>query len=368
MTSSQGLKSRSIFSLVALSQLGVSIFSLPLGLFMVTKQGGWVSCLITGAITQLAICCIWYASYSESKQTSIDRLRSIFGRWIGSLIMSGYILYSLFIISVVLYYWADITRAWIFRSTPLLFTGVLLTMLAVYLSLGGIQAISRFAPIGYLGLFLLFFIVITVIPELKPSRLFVGSNSYGFMPVTKGVGIAVQSMLGFEILWLWIGHSTDRPKKILLAASMANWCVTLIYMLIVISCNSFFSDGQFRFISYPLLYLIKSKAFIFIERTDLFILSFWISNVLITMSAYLSLASSYFQILFPRVGLRTITYCFALITAVLAYLIGDNDISEASLTRLILPMGIGFAFLIPLIATVKAKLTHLAEGRIRADK
>jgi hypothetical protein len=119
---------------------------------------------------------------------------------------------------------------------------------------------------------------------------------------------------------------------------------------VVLGCYAYFSDGQFRIIPHPVLYMLKSKSFIFVERTDLLVMTFWIPLVLTTFSAYLALSTAFASRALPFLSNRSAVLGGALAVAGLAYALGAMDLGEEKLLNFVILAGTIFAYALPFAA------------------
>lgn len=273
-----GKKEITQFQLIFLlihSQVGVGVITLPFDVFMEAKGDSWISVLLTGAFIQITIFLFGALMVRFPSSNLYDIVQSLFGKWIGKVIV---ILYSMYFIAnggLMLAKFAYILKAWMMPLTPKWLLLLLMVFTAVYVVKENLQLMARFfflsttVLIGFIGL---------AAYALKDANLTfilpVGTN--GVLPIIQGMGRGLYAVQGFELLLIIHPFVQSDKKGVIKAATIANIFVTLFYLFLVLTSLLSFSPAEFKLIPEPVLYLIKSFSFRIVERPDLLFTSMWI--------------------------------------------------------------------------------------------
>lgn len=343
------ITSRELAMLIVFTQIGFAVFSLPLSLFMAVKQDAWMVVILTGLLTQAASFCIW-SVYRLSGHAE-DLLQVVFGKWLGGLFKILYILYSLFFASVILYGWIMLTKKWIYLQTPGWVFLILMSILIFYMIHCGIKTMVRVLPIALISLGIMLLFSLMTLNHFNFLHLLPVAVS-PFSAYMTAVFHAIGGFLGFELLWRWLPITKGTSKQVLTSIIKANGLVTLFYVILTVLCTIFFGDEEFVLVSEPVLYLLKSNAFIVIERTDLLVLTLWIPLVLFTLSAYAKFATLYTQQLIPVISSTTVQALYVILCMIISLLWIIGKANVEGLFQNVIIAGIGLAYTVPLLAVL----------------
>ncbi|WP_144460412.1 GerAB/ArcD/ProY family transporter [Siminovitchia fortis] len=337
------------------SQVGVGVITLPFDVFMTAKGDSWMSVLLTGVIIQMAIFLFGALMMRFPSSHLYGIVQSLFGKWIGKMIV---ILYSMYFIAIgghILAKFVYILKAWMMPQTPAWLILVLMALTAVYIVKDDLQLMARFfvlssvVLIGFIGL---------AAYALKDANLTfilpVGTN--GVLPVIQGTGEGLYAFQGFELLLVIHPFVQSGKKGVIKAATIANIFITLFYSFLVLTCLLFFSPEEFKLVPEPVLYLVKAFSFRIIERPDLLFTSMWI---VLVASAFMN------TIYASSLGLSNVMNSnkiknYVIITACLCFLLAvifNGNYEVVSISRIynkfiVFPFALGLPILFLLISII----------------
>ncbi|PWA10094.1 hypothetical protein DCC39_11925 [Pueribacillus theae] len=262
-------------------QVGVNVVTLPFDVFMKAKGDSWISVLLTGVIIQIMIFLIWALMRRFPSSNLYGIVQSLFGKFIGKMIVILYSMYFIAIGSLVLTKFAYILNTWMMPLTPKWLLLVLMAFTAVYIVKENLQLMARFFVLSSVVLIGFISLAAYSLQDANPTFILpVGTN--GVLPVIQGMEPSLYAFQGFEILMILYPFVQSDKKGVLKAATITNIFVTLFYSFLVITSLLFFSPEEFKLVPEPVLYLIKAFSFRIIERPDLLFTSMWIILVATT--------------------------------------------------------------------------------------
>ncbi|WP_413381420.1 GerAB/ArcD/ProY family transporter [Alkalihalobacillus sp. 1P02AB] len=286
-----------LYFLIVQTQIGIGVLSLPFSVFNVSENDGWISVLVAGVIVQIILLLIWKIDCWMNGRDLFVQCREIFGKYFGNFLKIVFLVYFLAIGTTILILYSNIMKKWVFIFTPKIVIMGLLLLITIYLVDGGLTILAR---VYVLMTALIIFLIILVSIGLKNAHyvylLPIGVN--GMTTILKGSKECIIAMLGFELIFLFLGPTQSSNRNKLKVLSLANLTVTIIYSFIVFTATVFFSPDEIKLVPEPVLYMMKDFTFIVLERVDLLFLSIWIVVVATTFSSYLYAASQALKHLF----------------------------------------------------------------------
>ncbi|MDQ0207758.1 GerAB/ArcD/ProY family transporter [Alkalicoccobacillus murimartini] len=329
------------------TQIGISIMTLPYNIYHSAKTDGWISIILSGVVVQILIVIFWYLSSRFPNQTFFGMLESLLGKTFGKILSILYIVYFLFIATIVLLVFNFLIHVWVLNKTPDIVAIPLFVIASLYLLCSDLRIIGRFMAIAG---------PIILLAPICATYAFFDSEPLYLLPILdsdwlgigKGIWVSSMSMQGFLIISIVYPFIKGTKKEIFLASTYANIMVTAIYTFIVIASFVYFSPGQFRILPEPLLYMIKTISLVLIERIDLVFLAFWSVVVLATIVSYLYMASIGMTTVFNQPKRLWFSLLSGVIISVLA-LIPQNILTVRRILGYIEYIGIAFIVIIPIL-------------------
>ncbi len=297
MKTSQQINSVQFLFIIFQTQVGVGILSLPSTLHSAAGKDGWISIILAGIGFQFVIFTLYFLSKRFSTLSLYEYAPKIVGKWIGTLISIGYIMFAGLTAILVLQLFQISIKTWILPRTPSIIVLSLLSVSGAYLVSGRVKVLGRFNQfITILVVPLIVMILITL--RYSDIRYILPIAEDGFIPIFKAAPEGFFSMIGFEMALFVYPYLQNKGKAALVSLTLSNVAVTCFYTIITLTTYAYFSPGQFEAIQDPTVYMLKGISFLIIDRIDLLFLSIWTVSVLTSFGSYLYISSE---------GVKTLT-------------------------------------------------------------
>lgn len=337
-----------LFFIIIQVQIGVGILSLPHDVSLVSKNDGWISTLLAGAMVQVIILILWGLSKKFPSLTIYEITSRVIGKRFGKIIIFCYVIYFIVTGSLVLSRFIQVIDTWILQRTPSWILIFLTLGVCMYLVKDTLRSIARFYVLVTPLLIILFGLVTYALKDANFLYIFPIGQS-GIPNIVKGSKEAIFSMLGFEFMLFLYPYVNATDGRKLMAISTANLFVTLFYTYMVFASLVFFETRQDLYLTpQPLLYMIKSYSFQIVERIDLFFLSIWIISVVTSIASWIFLASNGLKYCFARANHAASLFYTAGIIFIIA-LIPKNETDLEKFNKILEPAHLGFIVVIPLL-------------------
>lgn len=336
-----------LFFIIIQVQIGVGILSLPHDVSLVSKNDGWISTLLAGAMVQVIILVLWGLGRRFPSLTIYEITPLVIGRRFGKVIIFCYVIYFIVTGSLVLSRFIQVIDTWILQRTPNWILIFLTLGVCVYLIKDTLRSIARFYVLVTPLLIILFGLVTYALKDANFLYIFPIGQS-GIPNIVKGSKEAIFSMLGFEFMLFLYPYVNATDGRKLMAISTANLFVTLFYTYMVFASLVFFETRQDLYLTpQPLLYMIKSYSFQIVERIDLFFLSIWIISVVTSIASWIFLASNGLKYCFTRVNHAASLLYTAAVVFIIA-LLPRNETDLEKFNQILEPAHLSFIVVIPL--------------------
>lgn len=281
------------------TQIGTGVLNLPHQVHSVAKGGGWISVLIAGAITQLVLILLWTLSRRYPSFTIYGIGPQITRRFLGNIIVLGYITYFVLVGGSILVLAVRILNKWLLVETPAWVLFLLIAVTVIYLAREPLRTISQFYQLASF-LIPLFLLLISYGYTQVNLNYTLPVTEAGWNNIVTGAQNSMMSFSGFELLLLAYPFVRGTNLQKLKAASLANFAVTIFYAFVTFSCLIFFSPPELSLVPEPVLYMLKSFQIYIVDRADLIFLSIWIVNVVTSITSYIYAGANGFGYLFHQ--------------------------------------------------------------------
>ncbi|OPA75091.1 spore gernimation protein [Paenibacillus selenitireducens] len=254
-------------------QIGVGIFGFQRYIYNESKHDAWLSVILIGIVTHLIM---WIMIATLKKHESFDLFdihRSLFGKWIGSVISICLMIYFIINMTAIIRTYIEAVQSWIFPDFPTWLLSLILLVLMVYGSLGGIRVILQLSFICFfliLGTLILFYYPLQyaewrrILPIYNTTmqHLLSGAKKMGF------------TIAGFEIIYFVYHHVKDK-NKVMRYAQGSILFTNLLYLIIMIISIVYFSENQMPKTIWGSINLLKIIKYPFLERIEFIAIPFW---------------------------------------------------------------------------------------------
>jgi len=277
-------------AIVHSTQIGTGVFSLPGKIASKAGTDGWISILIAWALNTLAgsIILLLLRKFPDDPLPSL--LGKIFGKSLGKLLLLPAVAYFGYYGFTILVNSMLYIKSWFLPKTPAYLVMILFAVPTFMLVRNGIRVIGRYAEfvlyaMAWMPLFVLFPLGsghwVHLLPVLKD----------GWGPVLRGVPDTVFSFAGLEILF-FVYPFLKNKKQAFQGMLIANSLTMVLYVFVTISCFILFPPEEVTLINQPLMNLLKTIEFRFLERFDMVSLALYLFVVSRSWSLY-SFAAMY---------------------------------------------------------------------------
>ncbi|MCF6094469.1 spore germination protein [Microaerobacter geothermalis] len=265
--------------------VGVGILNLPRTVTETAKTDGWIAVIIGGMISILAVLLISLLTTRFPGKSMVEFVNLLLGKWIGSILILGYVLYFFVFAGVVARQFVEVVKLFLLPKTPIEVLIIAMLLTCAYPVLHGINIIARLNEfIMPLALFFLLFVFVFLFRDAKWDNLlpFLGE---GWLPIIEGVPNTFFSYLGFEVILFMIPYM-EQPRDAGKMASTGVAVSMVLYLVIVVFAIATFGAEDLQQLMYPTLsmvqYIMVPGAFI--ERFESVLMSVWIPLAFTTIN------------------------------------------------------------------------------------
>ncbi len=293
------------------TQIGVGVLGLPFNVFSVSEGDAWISFLVAGALVQCVITLLWILGRRFPSKSLFEYSRVLLGKFASTFITFGYLIYGVLVVIIILMYATAIIKSWSLLHTPTWAVMLMLIIPGFYLGKEKVMEISNVYVVVTI-LIVLLVVVSTIVLFIYPVdwRYLLPIGASGGLTILKGAKEAYFSMLGFELLLILYPYfQNNGSPAIYKAATAANLSVTLVYTFLTIVSTVTFSPEEIKIVPQPVLYYVKSLYLQVVERVDLLFASFWVVNVITSLTSYLFLCTECCSHLFKKFKKLKRGYC-----------------------------------------------------------
>jgi spore germination protein (amino acid permease) len=274
-----------MFFIVHSIQIGVGVQGFQRIIYLQAKHDAWISIIISGIATHLIV---WLMIKTLSYYDSADIYGihyDVFGKWIGTVFNSVYIIYCLMAFIVVMRNYIEVVQAWIFPEISTWFLAATLLILVIYGITSGVRII---VGISFFSVVLSLWMLILLVYPLQFA------NFDNFLPLieanVKELLLGAHSMtftvLGFEIIYFLYPYIKEK-EKVQRYSQLALLATSFVYLAVMLVSLAYFSGGQLERVIWGTLSLFKIIRFPFIERMEYVAIAFWMFIILPNLLLYL---------------------------------------------------------------------------------
>jgi spore germination protein AB len=267
-----------LFFIIFGIQTGVGIMGIPSYIFREAKQDSWISVLLS-LVLLIIITSVMLLILKQYENADIFGIQiDIFGKWIGILFGTIYILYFLLTQLSILLNYIEVIKVFLFPTTSNFVIGLLFIFLIIYCVLGGIHTI-----IGITFLFVILTQWFWIFLYDPISRMdwdhFMPMFQASVPELLEGVKATTFSLSGFEILFILYPFIKNKEKIKLPLFLGLSYTVLSILLVTVVSIG-YYSRMDLDEIKWATLGLFKNVSYTFVERLDNLIIFEWIMVIL----------------------------------------------------------------------------------------
>jgi spore germination protein (amino acid permease) len=266
-------------------QVGIGIHGFQRIIFMAAKQDAWISVLIAGFATHIVVFVMIKTLQIYGSTDIFGIHHDVYGKWLGKIFNSIYILYCLWVALIILKNYIEILQTWVFPTVPVWLFSFSILLLVIYGVTGGIRMIVGVCffsitlslwMLGFLGYPLRFAHLDQLLPVMESNVI----------TILKGAHKMTLTIIGFEILYV-IYPYMEKKEKLQKYAHIGIAVTTIVYLILMLVALIYFSPGQLESTIWPTLSLFKIVRLPFIERTEFVAVTFWLLIILPNLMLYM---------------------------------------------------------------------------------
>lgn len=235
---------------------------------------GWMALPLGFALNIVCSYIIVSVMRNSSEKTLIETLSAIIGKWIGkafALVIALYFFHLMYdgLVRAIL-----IVKIWLMSNTQSYVLMLLMLFPAYKVALGGPRIIGRYAElVAVISCWLPFVYLFTLkyahwlnlLPFLKE----------GFLPVLYAVKQTVYPTLGLSAVFILYPYLKNKGKAAS-AMFLSNAVTFSVYLFITIICFIYYSPNESLLYNDPIISILKTIEFRFIERIEVPFISFYL--------------------------------------------------------------------------------------------
>lgn len=281
----QTITPRQFMFLVILFTVGSSILIVPTPLTANAKQDAWISISLSVGVGLILIFFYNHIATLMKGQTFVQATISVFGNWFGRIILFFYLSFLYVLASLVLRNIGDFMTTQIIPETPLQFTHILFLIVVIWGAYLGIEVLGRTSEMFMPWIvFLLIFLTITLIPQMKTENLqpLFGDGIMAIMTTSSFVvGTPLLEMVTFFMILPYVKESKTKKRAWLLGTFIGGAILTFITLLCILVLGSDITALN-TYPSYKLAQKINIAGFL--EGLEIIVAIIWMLTIFFKMA------------------------------------------------------------------------------------
>ncbi|RFB19316.1 spore gernimation protein [Bacillus sp. HNG] len=262
------------FFIIHTSQIGMGILGVPRIIYLESKKDAWISILLSGLFVSLITWIIISILNKNEGGTLFEIHDHIFGRLIGSILNFVIVIYYIAVHYSITISYVELSLTWGYEGVYE-WVGVLaLLMITIYAVSGGFRVVTGVCFLSFLLTIWLLFVVYQPLQTINLTRILPIMTTTP-SEMMKGVFKSSYTMLGFETL-LFIFPFIKEKNKLQLFSQIAVWFTTILVLITTVVSILFFSAKELEKNVWPVVSMISTVHFPFIERFEFVAVPLWI--------------------------------------------------------------------------------------------
>jgi spore germination protein (amino acid permease) len=258
-----------------------STMTLPKGLTEVSKQDAWISLFFPIIYCIVIVLILFLLMRSMPGQNIFEISKNLCGKYLGTFLNIIFILYLFFDLVINIIVYADYFNSAILLRTPLEYIVLITIALLMYFGRGSIEETARIAS--------LFFPILFIISCIEPVVLLNEIDITKLQPIlsegSKGPfrgGLLGIGSLGDVIAFGAFLGNIKNPRAFYVSMKtgiLISGFILILNLFLIITVFGYTSASRIIFIGWFIVQQIHITDFL--DRVDLFLISFWLPNLFI---------------------------------------------------------------------------------------
>ncbi len=280
------------------TQIGIGVLTLPHDVFMVSGTDGWIAIIVSWILVNVISFLIIKTMEKYPDKNLFEVLPIYFGKWLGKFIILLWILYALYVASVVFYYSIFLTHVWILPNTNHIFLVILFVIPVYMITKRGLPMISRYAQFTFLATLWMIPVMMSTFKQGLWLNLLPVIRE-GWEPIIQSLPLTIVPYLGFELAFI-LYPKLKNKKNAFKGTFIANTLSLGVYLTVTILSYIRFSEEEIAQVVWPTLNLLKLIRYPFLERLEIFFISFYLIILFMTIIPFFYMSLKGFNQLFQR--------------------------------------------------------------------
>lgn len=343
-----------LFTLSAVSSLGGSILVVAAAIVSAAKRDAWISGIISLASGMIIVWLYCYLGTRYRDKTFIGALKSIFGKYLGSVLGFLYISIPITLSYHIPWYMGTFGKQ-VLRETPMYVISSVFIVAVVVSVLYGIEAIARASEILIKLCTVLFTLtIILVLPNAKIENILPVMEN-GIIPVLRGSFILVNFpvlSIFFMLMTFPVGITDiSGGKKSLYKAHL--WSGFIVFISILSTLLVLGSDITERSTIVTILLAREIKIGLVLTRLEYIVTIIWTVSQFFACVVFFYVSILGLSELLGLKDYRKIVAPFGLVMLILSGVVFPDSVYRANWVNVVyLPYMTTIGFLLPLLTLV----------------
>ncbi|MCG7381867.1 endospore germination permease [Paenibacillus sp. ACRRY] len=260
--------------MISAFQISVAFLALPRELARHAGTDGWMTIFLGWGLVMLASIAMVKLMKHNPDSTILELVRRYMGGWAAKLVTFLFMAYYLLLAYDGYAVATLVIKLWLMPTTYIYILVLLLLIPTYQIAQHGFQVIGRYTEI--VSMFSIW------IPLVYLSTLHRAHWLYllplfkeGWLPVLSSIKIMIYPLLGIgQVLFLY--PHLVKKEKAMTAMLISNTLTCLAYLGITIICFVYFSPDEIGEYNDPVISILKSIEFQFIERVEVLFIAFYL--------------------------------------------------------------------------------------------
>lgn len=351
-----------VFTTIAVTVVGVGVFSFPRDISKAVGTDGWISMLLSGFLCFFITYIMYKSSVINGYKDLNDIMEYSFGRIVGLILVIAFASYLVFYASLSMRIFIEVIKMYLLEKTPAEFLILITIFTATYLIRGEFDSLLKFNEISFWIMFVsIAFVLIFTLNKTDFTNILpvLARNPRDYISSIK---LSIFSFSGFEIIYLLAPRAQNRSK---LSATLFKslMFVAVFYSIIFIFVIAVFTKSETMKLMWPTITMIKSIDIpgSFIERWEGIVMTLWIIFFFTTFTNIYYFSSEIVKKAF-RINDIRISLAIVMPFLYLATLYPQNIAKVYDLIKFVIPpIGVVFYIVIPLLLLIIGLRRHMKD-------
>ncbi|MEK4435968.1 GerAB/ArcD/ProY family transporter [Paenibacillus sp. FSL K6-2862] len=260
--------------IISTFQISVAFLALPRELARHAGTDGWMTVFLGWGLAMLASMAMVKLMKHSPDNTILELVQRYMGRWAAKLVTLLFMIYFLLLAYDGYAVATLVIKLWLMPTTLIYILAFLLLIPTYQIAQHGFQVIGRYTEIVSM---LSMWIPLVYVSTLNRAHwlYLLPLFKEGWLPIFTSIKIMIYPLLGI-VLVLFLYPHLVKKEKAMTAMVISNSLTCLAYLGITIICFVYFSPDEIGEYNDPVISILKSIEFQFIERVEVLFIAFYL--------------------------------------------------------------------------------------------